>query len=104
MPKFIYAFHGGKPMPQDPQQLSELMAKWGAWMAGLGTAMINPGAPVGMSKTVSLSGVTADGGANPLSGFTIIQADNMETALKAANGCPILDNEGTIEVAEMIEM
>ena len=45
-----------------------------------------------------------DGGANPLSGFTIIEASDMDAAHDLATGCPILESEGTIEVAEMMSM
>ena len=66
-------------------------------------ASINPGTPVGMPKTVSSSGVTDDGGSNPLAGFSVVKADSMDAALKMAKACPFLEM-GTIEVAEMLEM
>ena len=79
------------------------MAKWKAWVDGLGDAVVNPGTPLGMSKTVSSSGVSDDGGSNPLNGFSIVKADSMDAALEMAKGCPYLDI-GTIEVAEVKEM
>ncbi|MCH9765570.1 MAG: YciI family protein [Alphaproteobacteria bacterium] len=102
MANFIFAYHGGKK-PESPEAGAELMAKWQAWIGGLGDAMVNPGAPVGMSKTVSAKGVANDGGSNPLSGFSIVEADSMEAALKLAKDCPHLDH-GTIEIAEMMKM
>ena len=58
-----------------------------------------------MSKTVSSDGVTDDGGPNPLSGFSILEAETMEAALEMAKSCPFLDMEtGTIEVAQVMEM
>jgi hypothetical protein len=56
-----------------------------------------------MSKTLSAKGVADDGGANPLSGFSIVKADSMEAALAVAKGCPHLDH-GTIEIAQIMEM
>ena len=56
-----------------------------------------------MSKTVTSSGVVDNGGANPLSGFSILKADDIAGAVELAKGCPILP-EGTIEVAEIMEM
>ena len=102
MSNYIFAYHGGKK-PESPEAGAELMAKWKAWMGGLGDAMVNPGNPVGMSKTVSSGGVSDDGGSNPLSGFSIVNADSMDTALEMAKGCPHLEH-GTIEVAEVMEM
>ncbi len=102
MSNYIFAYHGGKK-PESPEAGAELMARWKAWMGGLGDALVNPGNPVGMSKTVSSGGVSDDGGSNPLSGFSIVNADSMDTALEMAKGCPHLEH-GTIEVAEVMEM
>lgn len=102
MPDYIFAYHGGKK-PESPEAGAELMARWNAWIGGLGDAMVNPGTPVGMSKTVSADGVTDDGGANPLAGFSVVNADSMEAALEIAGSCPFLEM-GTIEVAEMLKM
>ena len=102
MPNYMFAYHGGKK-PESPEAGAALMAQWKAWVAGLGDAMVNPGTPLGMSKTVSSEGVADDGGANPLSGFSVVAADSMDAALEMAKGCPFLEM-GTIEVAEMMEM
>ncbi|MDH3233603.1 MAG: YciI family protein [Alphaproteobacteria bacterium] len=102
MSNYIFAYHGGRK-PESPEEGAELMAQWQAWIAGLGDAMVNPGNPVGMSKTVSSSGVTDDGGPNPLAGFSVVKADSMDAALAMAKACPFLEM-GTIEVAEMLEM
>ncbi len=98
MSNYIFAYHGGKK----PER-AQLMAKWEAWIGGLGDAVVNPGSPVGMSKTVSSGGVSDDGGSNPLTGYSIVKADSMEAALEMAKECPFLDM-GTIEVAEVKEM
>ena len=102
MPQYIFAYHGGT-MPEDPDEGAKLMARWQSWMAGLGDALINPGHPVGKSTTVSASGVTNDGGPNPLSGFSLVQADNIDAAIEMAKGCPHID-DGSIEIAETVEM
>lgn len=102
MPKFVFAYHGGKA-PESPEEGAKVMAAWEAWMNGLGEAIVDPGNPVGMSKTVTASGVEENGGSNPLSGYTLVNADSIEAACEMAKGCPILV-DGTIEVAETMEM
>ena len=103
MPNFVFAYHGGNK-PESPEEGAELMARWKAWVDGLGDAMVNPGTPLGKSKTVSSSGVTDDGGSNPLNGYSIVEADSMDAALEIAKGCPFLETDGTIEVAEAMQM
>jgi len=104
MPDYLLAYHGGG-MPDTLEEGERVMAAWGAWFETMGAAVVQPGNPVGMSKTVSATGVTNDGGANPLSGYTVVKADTIEAACDLAKGCPILENGGgTVEVAEIMEM
>jgi len=102
MPKFIFAYHGGK-MPETEEARATEMAAWGEWMGSLGAALVDPGNPAGPSKTLSANGVADNGGANPISGYSLVNADNIDAAVEMAKGCPILKN-GSIEVAEAIEM
>lgn len=103
MPKFIFAYHGGK-RPDTPQEGEKVMAAWNAWYQGMGDDLLDGGGPAGQSHTVSASGVAMDGGANPLSGFTVVAAASQSAADEIAKGCPILADGGTVEVAELIEM
>ncbi len=103
MPKFLFVYHGGQK-PDTPAAVDAVMAKWGAWLGGMGAAALDPGNPVGMSKTVSPGSVADNGGANPASGYGIFNAASLDEAVNLAKGCPILDSNGTVEVAEIMEM
>lgn len=102
MPKFLFIYHGGKK-PETQDQTDAAMAAWGKWMADNSAAWIDPGQPVGLSKTVSGSGVTDDGGPNPTTGYTILRADTIDAACAIAASNPlVMDGSGTVEVAEII--
>lgn len=103
MPKFVLAYHG-KPDINSNEEGVAHMAAWRAWSAGLGDAIVDPGMPVGPSKTITATGVVDGGGSNPLSGITIIQADTMEEAIVMAKDCPHVSGDGTIEIAEAMDM
>lgn len=104
MPEFIFAYHGGKT-PQSPEEVEREMAAWGAWFESMGTAVVIPGNPVGQSHTVTRDSVVQDGGANPISGYTVVKADSKDAAIDLAKGCPMVkDGTGSIEVAEIHEM
>lgn len=104
MPEYIYAYHGGHT-PESPEEGQKVMAEWQAWFAGMGDAVVQPGAPLGMSRTVSAAGVADDGGANPISGYSVVSADNIEAASEMARGCPmVVAGNGSVEVAEVIKM
>ncbi len=102
MPKFIFAYHGGKK-PETPEQGAQFMTAWRTWLDGLGDAIVDPGNPVGMSKTVTESEIEDNGGSNPLSGYTLVNADDIDAAAAMAKGCPIIDG-GSIEVAEVLDI
>ena len=103
MAKFIFVYHGGSGMPSTPEEGAAVMAKWQAWLGGLGAAVVDGGNPAGPSMTVGSSGVTEGGGANPMSGYSLVEADNMEAAIEMAKGCPAAI-DGTVEVAEAMEI
>lgn len=103
MPKFVFVYHGGK-MPETQEEGQRQMALWGAWMQGLGGDLVDGGNPVGQSRTVFADRVADDGGANPASGYSLVNASDIDDAIAKAKGCPILQSGGSVEVAEAIEM
>ena len=101
MPRFLFAYHGGKA-PDSPEEGEKIMAAWGAWFGQIGAALKDPGAPVGPSQTVSAKGVSGNSGTNPVSGHTLVEADDMAAALQIARGCPmVVSGSGSVEVAEI---
>jgi hypothetical protein len=101
MTKYVIAYHGGRKF-ESPQDGAAYMAKWKAWMGGLGGAMVDPGMPLGAGKSIGPSGVT-DRGPDMLTGFSVVTAESLDAAVALAGQCPHLDH-GAIEVAEMMEM
>ncbi|TNF17434.1 MAG: hypothetical protein EP318_21525 [Rhodobacteraceae bacterium] len=105
MPKYLFAFHGGGGMPETEEEGQKAMARWMDWMGGLGDKLVDGGNPVGMSATLTHEGLKDGGGANPLSGWSIVEAESLEAAAELGKGCPILDGgKGTIEIAPVVEM
>ena len=103
MTKFVFAYHGG-PSSMTPEQGKEHMAAWMAWMESLGGAVIDRGHAVGKSHTASAQGFAKNGGTNPLCGYTLIEANDMDDALEMASKSPHIRVGGTIEVAPVLDM
>lgn len=103
MPEFIIAYKGGNP-PATKEEGVAHRAKWQQWIADLGADAVNPGTPMGKSRIVSANAVSEDGGDNPMSGFSVVRADDMDAALKIAKACPFLETGGTLEVAQLMQM
>lgn len=104
MAKFLFVYHGGA-MPQSEEEGAKVMKAWMDWFGSLGTAVVDGGNPVGKSHTVAANGtVTHDGGANPASGYSVIDAKDAADAARIAKGCPILVAGGSVELAPIIDM
>jgi hypothetical protein len=104
MAKYLLLYHGGKH-PESPTEQAEVMDAWGQWFGSMGSAVVDGGNPVGQSSTVQSDGsVVSNGGSNPASGYSLIEASGLDDALSKAKGCPILSAGGSIEVAEAMDM
>ena len=102
MAKYLFVYHGGGGAPSSPDEVKNA---WGEWFGSMGSAVIDGGNPVGKSSTVKPDGSLANGGgANPVSGYSLIEASSLEDAHKKAKGCPLLKRGGTIEIAQAIDM
>ncbi len=103
MPKYVFAYHGGSA-PSSPEEGKKVMDAWMAWFGKLGPAIADGGNPCGPSMTVATNGVSQGGGANPISGYSLINAADMDAAVAMAKDCPILTGGGTVEIAQAMDM
>lgn len=100
MARYLLAYHGGG-MPESEEEGARVMAAWTQWFEKLGKAVVDAGNPIGTTRMIASDRrVTEGGGANPVTGYSIIEADNLDMAVGLASGCPILDSGGSVEVGE----
>jgi hypothetical protein len=98
MAKYLFVYHGGSMAATDEER-QEAMARWGAWFGELGAAVVDAGAPIADRRNVG-----ADDGANPATGYSVIEASSLDDAAAKAQGCPVIANGGSVEVGECIEI
>jgi hypothetical protein len=110
MEKYMLVFHT-TPVAQEvyaamsPEDMQAELAKWGAWIGGIAAqgklvatdALQSDGKTVKGSKKVITDGPFTEG-KEIVSGYLILQAENIEEAVELSYGCPIYDHEGTVEV------
>lgn len=103
MGTYVLAYVGGD-YPEDDAAAEAEMERWGAWLTGLGAAVLDGGNPFGPSSSIAPDGTVSEGTATGLTGYSILTAASLDEALAMAQGCPHLASGGTVEVYETFEM
>jgi hypothetical protein len=98
MAKFVLVYQGGA-MVETPEAQQAAMAAWGAWFGSLGAAVVDGGAPFGASASVG-----GGDARTALTGYSILQADDLASAVELAGSCPILADGGSVDVYEAIDV
>ncbi len=100
---FIYKGEATDVADMSPEEGAEVMAKWGAWMEQVGPALADVGNPFGPGASVVDDGSTAP--AVSFTGYSIVEADDLDSAQSLTDGHPYL-SEGkgnySIEVFELM--
>jgi hypothetical protein len=104
MANYMFAYSGGNGLTADEAERSTQLAKWGEWFGQLGSSIVDGGAPTGTGKTVGTGGSVSDGGSRGLTGYSIVSADSLDSAVELAKGCPVLESGGAVDVYEAIAM
>jgi YCII-related domain len=100
MSKFLITYHGSG-MPDDPAMMEQAKAAFGAWVAGAGDAIVDPGAPVQMVTQVASEGATEE---MQIGGYSIIQADSADAAAAVLSSHPYVARGGTLQVNQILEV
>ena len=109
MAKFLFVYRGGSDAMQKmtPEQREQNMQKWGAWIGeGMQKGwMLDAGDGLTAEGRVVKSKAVTDGpfaeAKEVVGGFSIVQADTIETAAQLAKGCPGLGSGGSVEVRRL---
>ena len=96
MAKYVFSFRvpsGYRPHPGAP-------AEWQAWFGGLGSALVD----VGNAVTDYASLGEVGGGDSRMVAYSVVSAEDMDSALALANDCPVMRVGGGVEVGPVMEV
>jgi hypothetical protein len=101
MAKFLLLYAGGG-MPETEAEVAAVLQAWTAWYTKLGSAVVDPGNPIGpVAKRIGSNGRVSKVGTSAMaSGYTIIEADSIDAAVELAKQCPVLLGGAQIRVYE----
>ena len=105
MSKYMLVYKGEATDMSDmtEAQQGEIMAKWGAWMEGVGSAMTDIGTPFGPGTSIVDDGTL--GSASTLTGYSIVEAADQDGAEALTKGHPYLSEckgDYAIDVFELM--
>jgi hypothetical protein len=96
--KYVLVYQGGA-MAETEEAQEAAMAAWGTWFGSLGAAVVDGGAPFGAGAAVG--GGAAQSG---LTGYSVLEAGDLDAAVAMAGGCPIIADGGSVDVYEAIDV
>ena len=105
MPKFMMIYKGEAADMSDmtEEQQADVMGKWMEWMGRVGDGMADIGTPFGPGTSIVDDGSEAS--ADAMTGYTILEADDLAGAKALVDGHPYL-SEGkgnyAIDVFELM--
>ena len=105
MKKFIFVYQGKDMSNYKPEEMKASMEKWMAWFGTFQDKMVDGGSPFAPGgKSVTAKGVEEV--AKAATGYTIINAKDMDEAVSIAKTCPSLDEDiqGGVDVYEAMPM
>ncbi|MBC7893085.1 MAG: hypothetical protein H7Y12_12785 [Sphingobacteriaceae bacterium] len=92
-------------MEVSPEAMQAEMAKWNAWIGGIAAQgkLISSEGLLPSGKTISgKAQIVTDGpfseAKEVVGGYTILTAANLDEAVQLANGCPMFEADGRVEV------
>ena len=103
MPTYLITYHGGPGMPSDPQAAQQMISAFQAWVAEVGGAMRDPGAPLAAAKTVTADAETEGQSEAPIGGYTILEAETLDDAVQIVKSHPFLARGGSLQVSESVQ-
>jgi hypothetical protein len=100
MTKYVFIYHAptapADAVPPSQEQMDAVMAEWTAWAGKVGDRMVDFGTPLAGGVRVSPEGTGPS--AREVSGYTILEADDLDAALELARNHPHLSMPGGCEI------
>ena len=101
MGKYLVLYHAPRSAVEamanvTPEEIQKGMEPWMAWAERCGDSLVDIGAPLGGGQKLTKSGNTPSD--KEVTGYSILEAENMEAAQALLAGHPHLDWEAGCEI------
>jgi len=96
--KYVFIYSGGDA-PKNEAEGKAMMDAWMAYFGKIGPAIVDGGAPFAPGAKL-----VGKGQASHATGYTIVNADSLDAAVKLTAGHPHIAHGGGVEVFECVKM
>ncbi|BDZ64846.1 YciI family protein [Agromyces mangrovi Wang et al. 2018] len=101
MAKFVFIYHAPMPpadaTPPSQEEIDQVMGAWMSWAGQVGDDMVDFGTPLAEGVRVMPGGLTAPS-EREVTGYTIIEASDLDAAVELAKVHPHLNMPGGCEI------
>ncbi len=95
---------------QMPEEARASMEKWSVWLKAIdeqgkltdGGQPLHPHGKIVTGKAKKLTDGPYVEGKEMVGGYTLVKASDYNEAVQLATGCPVLEDEGTVEIREVM--
>jgi hypothetical protein len=93
MPAYLFVYRSSREYQPDPGAA----AAWQSWFGELSDSVVDIGNPVfGQRRALG-----DDGCETLIRGYSVVSAADVNAAAELAQGCPLLERGGAVEIAEL---
>jgi hypothetical protein len=93
MPSYLFVYRSTQEYQPDPEATSA----WQSWFDELSEKVVDLGNPVFGDRHA----LGHDGCETAIRGYSVVSAADIDTAARLAQGCPLLQRGGGVEIAEL---
>jgi hypothetical protein len=95
MPRYVFSFR----VPSDYRPSAGTPGEWQAWFGGLSSALVD----VGNAVTDYASLGEVGGSDSRMVAYSVVSAEDMDSAMALAKDCPVMRVGGGVEVGPVME-
>jgi len=100
MPSYALLFKGGLPQSQLTKEYSDRFTEWARKVAANEAPMLRLKQEGRIVSATGFGDLKFD--KDTVGGYIIVEADDYDKTIAIAKGCPILENNGSVEIREIM--
>jgi len=100
MPSYALLFKGGLPHSELTKEYSDRFTEWARKVAAKKAPMLRLKQEGRIASAKGIDDVKLN--KDTVGGYIIIEADNYDKTIAIAKNCPILENNGSVEIREIM--